>query len=131
MAVNNPYAQYKNTQIQTATPGQLILMLYDGAIKFCKLSRKSMEEKNMSNVNRYLIRVQDIISELSLSLDMKLGGEISKQLKSLYDYMIGRLVDANLQKNIAILDEVQEMIEELREAWIEVIKKTGGVRPRG
>ena len=56
---NNPYAQYKNTQIQTATPGQLILLLYEGGIKFCKLAKLSIEEKNIMNANNYIIKIQD------------------------------------------------------------------------
>ena len=84
---NNPYAQYKNTQIQTATPGQLILLLYEGGIKFCKLAKLSIEEKNIMNANNYIIKIQDIVSELMSSLDMKSGIDIANNLYSLYDYM--------------------------------------------
>ncbi len=125
---NNPYDKYKNTQIQTATPGQLILMLYEGAIKFCKFAKKGIEDKDVMVANKYLIKVQDIITELSLSLDMKAGGDIAKNLYSLYDYMNRRLVEANIKKDIEIIEEVQKMIEELKDAWAEAVKKTGGLK---
>ena len=125
---NNPYAQYKNTQIQTATPGQLILLLYEGGIKFCKLAKVSIEENNIMNANNYIIKAQDIVSELMNSLDMKSGIEIANNLYSLYDYMLTKLIDANLKKNIDDLEEVQKLLEELRDSWKIAVKNTGGVK---
>lgn len=125
---NNPYAQYKNTQIQTATPGQLILLLYEGGIKFCKLAKTSIEEKNIMNANNYIIKAQDIVSELMNSLDMKSGIEIANNLYSLYDYMLSKLIDANLKKDATDIDEVQKLLEELRDSWKIAIKNTGGVK---
>lgn len=130
MAFNNPYDKYKNTQIQTATPGQLILMLYAGAVKFCKFAKKGIENNDVMTANKYILKVQDIITELMVSLDMKAGGDISKNLYSLYDYMLRRLLEANMKKDAEILDEVQGMIQELQEAWSGAVKKTGGVPPR-
>ncbi|NLK62868.1 MAG: flagellar export chaperone FliS [Fusobacteria bacterium] len=130
MAVGNPYDKYKTTQIQTATPGQLILMLYQGAIKFCKISKISIEDKDFIKANKYLIKVQDIITELTISLDMKSGSEIAKNLSSLYEYMNRKLLEANIKKDIEIISEVQSLLEELESAWQEAVKKTGGVRPR-
>ncbi len=128
---NNPYAQYKNTQIQTATPGQLILLLYEGGIKFCKLAKLSIEDNNIMNANNYMIKTQDIISELMASLDVNKGGEIAKNLYSLYDYMLGKLVEANLQKSKEAIEEVQKLLEELRDSWKVAIKNTGGVKTSG
>lgn len=125
---NNPYAQYKNTQIQTATPGQLILLLYEGGIKFCKLAKVSIEENNIMNANNYIIKAQDIVSELMNSLDMKSGIDIANNLYSLYDYMLTKLIDANLKKNIDDLEEVQKLLEELRDSWKIAVKNTGGVK---
>ncbi|BDU49909.1 flagellar export chaperone FliS [Haliovirga abyssi] len=127
---NNPYDKYKNTQIQTATPGQLILMLYEGAIKFCKFSKNAILEKNISDSNKYLIKTQDIVTELMISLDMKSGGDIAKNLYSIYDYMLRTLVTANMKKDISKITEVQELLEDLKLAWMEAVKKTGGVKPR-
>lgn len=130
MALNNPYDQYKNMQVQTATPGQLILMLYEGAVKFSKMAKRSINEKDMAGANKYLIKVQDIVTELMISLDMKSGGEISKNLYSLYDYMLTRLLDANMKKDEKIVDEVMEMIDDLREAWALAVRQTGGLKTR-
>lgn len=131
MGINNPYEQYKNTQIQTATPGQLIMMLYQGAIKFCKISKISIEEKDLIKANKYLIKTQDIVTELMLSLDMKSGGDIAKNLSSLYEYMNRKLLEANMKKEIEPINEVQHLLEELENAWREAVKKTGGLKPRG
>jgi len=131
MALENPYDKYKNTQIQTATPGQLILMLYQGAIKFCKISKISIQDKDLLKANKYLIKVQDIITELTISLDIKSGGEIAKNLSSLYEYMNRKLLEANIKKDIEIINEVQSLLEELESAWQEAVKKTGGLKPRG
>lgn len=128
MPAYNPYAQYKNTQIQTATPGQLILLLYEGGIKFCKLAKVSIEENNIMNANNYIIKAQDIVSELMNSLDMKSGIDIANNLYSLYDYMLTKLIDANLKKNIDDLEEVQKLLEELRDSWKIAVKNTGGVK---
>ena len=68
MALNNPYEQYKNTQISTATPGQLVVMLYDGAIKFCKMAILGMESKNVETASNNLIKVQNIVNELKIPL---------------------------------------------------------------
>jgi flagellar protein FliS len=130
MALNNPYEQYKNTQIQTATPGQLILMLYQGAIKFCKIAKFAIEEKDLIKANKFLIKTQDIVTELSLSLDREAGGEIAKNLSSLYEYMNRKLLEANLKKEIEPIEEVQNLLEELEGAWQEAVKKTGGMKPR-
>lgn len=127
----NPYAQYKNTQIQTATPGQLILLLYEGGIKFCKLAKASVEENNIMNANNYIIKIQDIVSELMSSLDLKSGIEISRNLYSLYDYMLAKLIDANLKKDVDAIDEVQKLLEELRDSWKIAVKNTGGVKGGG
>ena len=128
MAITNPYEQYKTTQISTATPGQLVVMLYDGAIKFCKMAKLGIEQKNIETANNNLIKVQNIIQELKLSLDMKAGGELSETLDALYEYMLRRLIEANMKKDIKIISEVQKNLEELREAWVEAVKQTGGIK---
>ncbi len=128
MALTNPYEQYKTTQISTATPGQLVVMLYDGAIKFCKMAKLGIEQKNIETANNNLIKVQNIIQELKLSLDMKAGGDLSETLDALYEYMLRRLIEANMKKDIKIISEVQKNLEELREAWVEAVKQTGGIK---
>ncbi|ADL11807.1 flagellar export chaperone FliS [Acetohalobium arabaticum] len=120
---NNPYQKYKNTQVETASQEKLLLMLYDGAIKFLKQAIKGVEENDYEAANNYLVRTQDIIHELMATLDMEKGGEIARNLESLYDYMNRRLIEANVNKDIEPMEEVRDMLAELRETWQEAIKK--------
>jgi flagellar protein FliS len=114
MAVN-PYTQYKNNAVNTASKGDLLIMLYDGAIKFCNQAIMAIEENNIENTNNYIIRVEDIILELQSVLDKKY--EISKSLDALYDYMYRRLVEANIKKDKEIIEEVKELIKPLRDSF--------------
>lgn len=116
----NPYQKYQQNTVNTATPGELTLMLYNGAIKFLKQGKIAIEKKNIPEANEKICRVQDIVAELMSSLNMDI--ELSKNLFSLYDYMNSRLIEANIQKNTEILTEVEGMLVELRDTWQEVIK---------
>lgn len=116
----NPYAQYRQTQVQTAAPEQLILMLYDGVIRFCLQGKECIEKRDVSGANVALIRVQDIIGELQFSVNDE-AGEIAQQLSLLYDYLYRRALDANLAKDVAIIDEIVNMVRDLRSTWVEAI----------
>lgn len=122
MAMPNAYQQYRHTQVNTATPEELTLMLYDGLIRFINVARKSVGEKNVEEAHRANLRAQDIISELMNTLNMNY--EISHSLYALYDYMKRRLVEANIKKDVAVLDEVLGMARELRETWSQAMKIT-------
>ena len=126
MAVQNPYDQYQQNAVNSAEPGQLTLMLYTGAVKFTKLAVKYLDEKNYEQSKHKILRVQDFITELMVTLNHDY--EIAKSLNSLYDYMKRRLVEANIKKDKQILLEVQNMLEELRSTWAEALKslKTAG-----
>lgn len=121
MSYNNPYKTYENNSIFTASPEELTLMLYDGAIKFTNKAIIAIEKKDMQSAHTYIIRVEDIIREFQITLDMKYP--ISAQLNDMYNYIHGRLVEANVKKSIEILEECLELIRELRDTWKEVIKK--------
>ena len=125
MAMKNPYGQYKQNSVMTASPQELTLMLYNGALKFIGKAKIFIDQKNIPKANEAIIRTQDIIQELNITLNMDY--EVSQNLRGLYTYMIERLVDANISKDIKILDEVSEMVTELRDTWKEAIKlsKTG------
>lgn len=110
----------------TATPEELTLMLYNGAIKFVNIAKLSIENKNIKKAHEALIRAQDIIIELNATLNMDY--EISKNLRSLYEFILDRLVDANIKKEIEPLDEVLELLTELRDTWKEVIVKVKKTR---
>jgi flagellar protein FliS len=120
----NPYKKYKQASIKTASQGKLILMMYDGAVKFLNIAIDNIPDKRYDVVNTNIIKTQDILTELMLALNLDIGGEVAKNLYSLYEYMNRRLVEANIKKNIDIINEVLGLICELREAWQEVIKKT-------
>lgn len=121
MAAVNPYQQYQEQSIMTASPGELTLMLYNGCIKFIKQAKLYIEEKDIEKANNAIIRAQDIIYELMSTLNMDY--EISNNMMALYDYMNRRLIDANISKDIKVLDEVLNLTVEFRDTWMEVIKK--------
>lgn len=113
--------RYKQNSVMTATPEELTLMLYDGAIKFMNIAKYAIENKEMEKVHVSLIRAQDIILELNYSLDMNY--EISKELRNLYDFVLSKLVDANINKDIAPIDEALIIVNELKDTWKEVMKQ--------
>lgn len=112
---------YKQNSVVTATPEELTLMLYDGAIKFMNISKYSIENKDLERAHTSLIRSQDIINELNYSLDMKY--EISEEMRRLYDFISSKLVDANIKKDIDPIEEALVITHELRDTWKEVIQQ--------
>lgn len=117
---NAAYQQYQNNMVNTATPQELTLMLYNGLIKFLNLTIQGMEERSIEKANNNIVRAQDIIIEFMSTLDMDY--EISGGLFSLYDYMNNRLVEANIKKDKAIVEEVLGYAEELRDTWAQAMK---------
>ncbi|OCL27608.1 flagellar export chaperone FliS [Orenia metallireducens] len=130
---NNPYQKYKNAQYETASPEQLLLMLYNGAIKFGRQAKEALENGDIQLSNNRLKRVQAIISELIVTLDMEKGGEIAENLYSLYEYMNRRLIQANIRKDSEIVEEVLGLLQDLKEGWEDAIKqlKPGQMRRNG
>lgn len=120
MAVSKAIKQYENDSVFTATPEELTLMLYNGAVKFIKQAKMAMEENLLDKSNENSQKAQNIIKELMITLNMKY--EISHNLMSLYDYMLRRLIEANMKKDISIFSEVQGFVEELRDTWAEAMK---------
>lgn len=120
MPTTNPYNQYKQTQITTANQGKLIVMLYDGAIKFLNIALDNMEPKTYDVVNNNIIKAQDIITELLLSLNMEEGGEISQNLFNLYMYFKRQLLEANIRKDSEVIKHVIKLLKELRDAWDQI-----------
>jgi flagellar protein FliS len=122
MATTNPYQTYKNNAILTASPEELTLMLYDGAVKFCNQAMKSVEDKNIHEAHRLIIRVEDIIEEFQASLNKDY--EVAQSFDVMYEYIHRRLVEANVTKDVEILKEVCGLIKELRDTWKEAMKLT-------
>ncbi len=117
--------QYLKTGVETASQPKLIIMLYQGAVKFLNLAEKMIKEENYEKSNNHLIRVQTIVNELRVSLDREKGGEVAENLDSLYDYMHNRLIKANIEKDLEIIDEVRKILQELLESWKEAGKLNG------
>ena len=120
MFPSNGYNQYRENSVNTSTPEELTLMLYNGLIKFILQAQSAISEKNIEKANSAIIRAQDIIKEFQTTLDMEY--EVSKNLDSLYDYFYRRLVEANLKKDIDILEEVLGFAKELRDTWTQAMK---------
>lgn len=119
MALQNSVQAYQSNAVTTASPAELTLMLYNGAIKFLKQSRLAIEAKQFEKAHQSLIRVQDILNELIFTLDRSYP--ISEQFLVLYDYMLRRTVEANVKKDSAIIDEVEEFFSQFRDTWKEAM----------
>lgn len=123
----NPYRkkqadQYKQLEIETATAEELLIMLYDGAIRFLLIAKKALDEQNLEKYNKNLIKAQHIILEFMATLDMEIGGDMAKNLYSLYEYLHYRLVQANIKKDLTMVDEVLGHLRNLKATWEEAIR---------
>ncbi|KON86294.1 flagellar biosynthesis protein FliS [Sporosarcina globispora] len=120
MAISNPYQSYQQNSVNTASPGELTLMLYNGCLKFIHQAKKAIVDHNIEAKNTNIQKAQNIIQELMVTLNMDV--EVSKNMMSLYDYMNRRLMEANIRNETAILDEVEGLVTEFRDTWKEVIQ---------
>lgn len=124
--MNNAAQAYQTNSINTATPAELTMMLYNGGIKFIKQAKAAIQEKRLDKAHGYNMRAQDILNELIITLNRDYP--ISEQFLLLYDYMLQRLIEANLKKDIEILDEVEGYFVQFRDTWKEAMilaKKQG------
>ncbi|OQW50326.1 MAG: flagellar export chaperone FliS [Proteobacteria bacterium SG_bin7] len=121
--MNNPYQKYKATAVQSASREKLLLMLYEAAIKFCKLAIVACEKKNISDRGLNIGKAYDIVMELANTLDHTVGGDISKNLEQLYIFMMDQLTKANITGNAEHLQNVLKLLETLYEAWVGAIEK--------
>ncbi len=119
-STGNPYAQYNQNKILTASPAELTLMLYDGAIKFCNVAIMGIEQKDVQKAHNNIMKVQKIIEEFQLTLNFKY--EIANDFNNVYNYLMRRLREANMTKDKEILDEVLEHLHTMRDTWKEVMK---------
>lgn len=120
---------YKKASVNTMDQNKLIVMLYDGAIKNITFAIEQMRLGNVEKTHNHLVKSKNIIAELMASLNMEKGGDIAKNLRSLYSYMFGQLIESNMRKdpNPALL--VRKMLMDLREAWVSIGKKGTGTQP--
>ncbi len=119
----NSFDQYKEQSVLTATPGELTLMLYNGIIKFLNQGKLFIEQKNIEKSHTSIVKAQNIISELNVTLN--LDYEISNNLRSLYDFMNTRLMEANVQKDTSMIDEVLGIATDMRDTWKEAMEIAG------
>lgn len=120
MLVNKGFNQYKENSINTATPEELTLMLYNGLVKFLMQAQSAIDTNNLEKSNNSIIRSQAIIKEFQATLDMNY--EVSENLDKLYDYMYRRLVEANIKKDSGIIEEILGYSRELRDTWAKAMK---------
>ncbi|MCR5154593.1 MAG: flagellar export chaperone FliS [Lachnospiraceae bacterium] len=121
MAVNNAATYYQGTKVNTASPAELTLMLYEGAIKFCNIALLGFETGDTEKVNNNVIKVQKIITEFRATLDFKYP--TAKDFDVVYEYIASLLVQANVKKDPEYLEKALEQIREMRDLWKEIMKR--------
>lgn len=122
MSFNKGYAAYANNKITTATPAELTLMLYEGAVKFCNMAIVAVENKDIEKAHNSIMKVQRIIEEFQITLDHKYP--VWEDFNNVYEYLLLRLRDANFKKDKEILEEVLGHLRTMRDTWKEVMAKT-------
>ncbi len=119
LAQTKAQRQYQRAQIENASPARLVVMLYDGAIRFCLQGREAMAARQLEDQNESLLKAQRILLELIGALDQKTGGEIAANLMQVYSHLLERLIHANLKDDAEALTGVVSILQELRESWSE------------
>ncbi len=120
MALPNAYAQYNNSKILTASPAELTLMLYEGAIKFCNIAITAVEQKDIQKAHTNIVKTQKIIQHFRVTLDMKYP--VAQDFDRVYVYLEQKLVEANIKKDTEVLKEVLEHLRSMRDTWKEVMR---------
>lgn len=120
MAINNPLQSYQQNSVNTASPGELTLMLFNGCLKFIVKGRKAIEDGNAEEKNTNLLKAQNIIRELMVTLKMDYA--VSKDMMTLYDFIHHRLIDANTNNDLVALNEAEELVSDFRNTWKEAIQ---------
>ena len=125
---------YQKASIETASPGQIILMLYDGALRFLSQAKDGFELKNTIQrneiVNNNIVRVQNIVAELKDSLDHKVEGDIPKTLDDLYSFVYHHLTQANIKKDPSHLPDCERVLKDLRDSWAEMLLAQDNSKPK-
>lgn len=121
MALPNAYGQYNNSKIMTASPAELTLMLYEGAIKFCNIAIVAVEHKDIEKAHNNIQKTERIIDYFRQTLDMSYP--VSEDFERVYSYLGRRLIEANIKKDKEILEEVNTHLRSMRDTWKEVMKK--------
>jgi flagellar protein FliS len=125
---NLPYKNYSQTKVQTADQLSLIIMLYDGLSRFLRKAKTKIVEQDFEASHDYLTRSRDIVNELLVTLRVEQNNEVAQNLRNLYVFMLGRIVEANLRKDEAMIDEVLSVSNNLRDGWIELRNQQAKLR---
>ena len=125
MSNNYGLNKYKTTSVTTASRGQVLLMLYEGAMKFCRFAIDATKRKDLAEKGRNILKIQDIINELVVTLNHDVGGELSKELERLYNFMIDQITIANMKNEVKPLETVLKLLETLHEGWVEAVGQVG------
>lgn len=120
MALPNPYAKYNNSKVLTASPAELTLMLYEGAIKFCNIAIIGIEQGDIQKAHTNIRKVEKIIDEFRSTLDRKYA--VAEDFDRVYVYLLKRLLEANVKKDKTILEEVNMHLRSMRDTWKEVMR---------
>lgn len=129
MSTNSPFNQYFETQIMTAPPGKLLVMTYDAAIRFARTAQEKMKQGDLFEQGNNIRKVQNILMELMASLDPKVDRQLTANLDALYTYMFDKLTHANLHDDVPVIDEVIQIMTELRATWAEADLLTHSATP--
>ena len=121
MMLNNPYAQYANNKVNMASPAELTLMLYEGAIKFNNIAMEAIDRNDIQEAHNNIMKADRIIRELSITLNRQYA--VAKDFDTIYNYLMRRLHEANMKKDKAILEEVNTHLRSVRDTWKQVMQK--------
>lgn len=130
-----PFEQYRRVQAETSSGADLVLLLYQGAIRFMNRALAALDANNVEGAHNALVRAQDILRELQVTLNHQAGGELAAGLASIYDYCVQRLIEANIRKAPEPVSEVKRIVQELAAAWEEAMRdlrssgRKGGPQP--
>ena len=119
----NPQSQYLENAVLSASPVKIVVMLYDGAIRFCQRAKAAGAAKDAAEMGRLLSKAHDVIAELQAVLDMKRGGAIAKDLARVYEYALWRLSDARVRRDAAAIDDVVRVLQPLKESWDDLARR--------
>jgi flagellar secretion chaperone FliS len=128
MQNTNAYNVYKNNSVNYASKDKLLIMLLDGAVNFSKIARQAIVDREITKAHDNIIKTQNIFYELMNTLDVSQGGEWAKSLMKVYDFIVYRLVDANMKKDLEIMNEVIPLIEDIRDTWTQAYNISKGVK---
>ena len=121
----NPYLkQYQRTEVETATPEKVLILLYDGAVQFLNKALKALDDRNIPEIHNNIVGAERILLEFMNTIDFEQGGDFAERLNALYQYLYNRLVEANMKKDKEIVQQVLHFLVDLRATWKQAINMT-------